>query len=88
MPSRLYIAGANNGNTAANKDLKALFEAIADAAMGRYAVTRYVKVDVNPNNIPVPNGIEAMIGTIQCTCGYVVNASQKSPECIGCKRQS
>jgi len=40
-------------------------EAIADAAIGRYAVTRYVKVDVNANSMPVPNGIEAMIGTIQ-----------------------
>ncbi len=46
-PRRSYIARANNGNTAANVERIALFAAIADAAIGRYAVTVYVNVDVN-----------------------------------------
>jgi len=46
VPNRWYIAPAKSGNTAAKEERMALFDAIADAAMGRYAVTRYVKVDV------------------------------------------
>lgn len=34
-PSFEYIAGANRGNPAANDERIALFEAIADAAIGR-----------------------------------------------------
>ena len=67
VPSRLYIAPANSGNAAANADLIALFDAIAEAAIGRYAVTKYVKTDVKTKYIPAPNGIEAIMGTIQCT---------------------
>lgn len=36
-------------------------------------------MDVNANIIPAPKGIDAMIGTIQCTEGYVVNAIQNRP---------
>lgn len=45
VPSRRYIATANSGNAAANALRNALLLAIAEAAMGRYAVTRYVNVD-------------------------------------------
>lgn len=45
VPSRSYIATANSGNAAANPHRKALLLAIAEAAMGRYAVTRYMNVD-------------------------------------------
>ena len=47
VPNRSYIAPANRGNAAANADRSALLLAMADAAIGRYAVTRYVNVDVN-----------------------------------------
>ena len=47
VPKRSYIAPANRGNTAAKVDRSALLLAMADAAIGRYAVTRYVNVDVN-----------------------------------------
>jgi hypothetical protein len=46
VPSLLYMAPANNGNAAANADRSALLLAMAEAAIGRYAVTRYVNVDV------------------------------------------
>ena len=39
-----YICVANNGKPAAKLLRSALFAAIALAAMGRYAVTRYVNV--------------------------------------------
>jgi hypothetical protein len=69
VPSLLYIVRANKGNPAANDECKALFEAIADAAMGRYATTRYVKTELKTRYTPVPNGIDAMMGAIQCTRG-------------------
>lgn len=47
VPNRSYIAPANRGNAAAKADRRALLLAMADAAIGRYAVTRYVNVDVN-----------------------------------------
>lgn len=37
-----------------------------------------MKTDVYTKEIPVPKGIEAIMGTIQWTDGYVVNASQYS----------
>ena len=46
VPSRRYMAPANSGKAAAKDDRRALLLAMADAAMGRYAVTRYVKTDV------------------------------------------
>lgn len=46
VPSLLYMAPANSGNAAANADRSALLLAMAEAAIGRYAVTRYVNVDV------------------------------------------
>ena len=45
VPSRRYIVTANSVNAAANALRNALLLAIAEAAMGRYAVTRYVNVD-------------------------------------------
>ena len=48
--------------------LKNVFAAIADAAIGLYAVTRYVKMPVKQKRTPVPKGTEARMGTIQCTC--------------------
>jgi hypothetical protein len=65
VPNLSYIAPANNGNAAANADRNALLLAIADAAIGRYAMTRYVNVDVKTKYIPEPKNIDAMIGTIQ-----------------------
>lgn len=47
--------------------------------MGRYAVTKYVNVEVKTKYTPAPKGIEAIIGTIQCTCLYVVKANQNKP---------
>ena len=76
VPSRLYICPANSGNAAADDVRTKVFEDIADAAIGRYAVTRYVKIAEKQNRMPVPKGTDAMMGTTQCTCGYVVNASQ------------
>lgn len=67
VPSFLYMAPANSGNTAAKEKRSAEFDAIAEAAIGRYAVTRYVKTEVKTKNTPIPNGIEAIMGTIQCT---------------------
>ena len=64
-PSLTYIGWANNGNAAANVDRRALFAAMADAAMGRYAVTRYVKTDEKTKYIPDPKGTDEMIGAIQ-----------------------
>lgn len=83
VPSLLYIASAKRGKAAANVERVALFDAMADAAIGRYAVTRYVNVEVKTKKKPDPNGIDAMIGTIQGTVGYVVNASQKRPRIGG-----
>ena len=65
VPSLSYIAPANNGNAAANANRSALLLAIADAAIWRYAVTRYVNVDVKTKYIPEPKGTDAMIGAIQ-----------------------
>ena len=45
IPNVSYIAGVNNGNVAAKQPLMKLLLASTEAAMGRYAVTRYVKVD-------------------------------------------
>lgn len=73
------MACAKRGNTPANVERMALFAAIADAAIGRYAVTMYVNVDVNTKYIPAPNGIDPMMGTIQCTPLKVVNAIQNNP---------
>jgi hypothetical protein len=51
--------------TAANVARIALLPAIADAAIGRYVTKRYVYEDVKTSYVPVPNGTDAMIGTIQ-----------------------
>ena len=79
VPRRSYICPAKSGNTAANVLRSALLLAIALAAIGRYATTRYVKTEVKMKTMPVPKGTDAMIGTIHGTPRYVVNASQKSP---------
>lgn len=62
LPKRPYIAGEN---ATANTDLSALFSAMADVAMGRYAVARYRKVEVKTNWIPELNGTEAMMEKAQ-----------------------
>ena len=49
---------------------------MAEAAMGRYAVTVYVNTALKQKRTPAANGAEAIMGTIQCTLGYVVKASQ------------
>ena len=46
VPRRSYICPAKSGNAAANDVRTAAFAAIADAAIGRYAVTRYVNTPV------------------------------------------
>lgn len=80
VPSLLYIAGANRGNPAAKDERSALFPAIAEAASGRYAVTRYVKVEVKTHATPKPNGTDPIMGRIQWTPLNVVNATQNNPE--------
>lgn len=40
VPRAVYIWPANNGKAQANDDRANAFAAIADAAMGRYAITR------------------------------------------------
>lgn len=47
VPSLWYIAPAKSGNAAAKEDRTAELLAMALAAMGRYAVTKYVKTEVN-----------------------------------------
>lgn len=76
VPSRVYIWPANNGKAAANEDRANALAAIADAAIGRYATTRYVNVPLKQRMKPAPKPVEAMMGTIQCTDAYVVKASQ------------
>lgn len=45
VPKVSYISCVNNGNIDAKQHLTKLLLAITEAAMGRYAVARYVKVD-------------------------------------------
>jgi len=45
VPKAAYICAVNNGNAAANDERIAELLAIADAAIGRYATTRYVNED-------------------------------------------
>lgn len=73
---RPYIAFENKGNPAANDVRITAFPVSAAAAMGRNAVTRYVNVLVYTKQMPTPNGMDDMIGAIQWTCLYVVNARQ------------
>lgn len=80
VPNLAYIVPANKGKTAAKDERVALLAAMAEAAMGRYAVTRYVNVEVKTKYIPAPKGTDAMMGTIQCTLGYVVKANQNRPK--------
>ena len=77
VPSASYICPAKSGNAEANAPRVNAFAAIADAAMGRYAETRYVNVEEKQSVKPIPKNVVAMMGAIQCTWGYVVNASQK-----------
>lgn len=67
VPRRWYICPAKSGNAAANDVRTKVFEDIADAAIGRYAVTRYVKMVEKQKRMPMPNGTDAIMGTIQCT---------------------
>ena len=45
VPSLSYICPANSGKPAAKLVRTNVFAAMADAAMGRYAVTVYVKIE-------------------------------------------
>jgi hypothetical protein len=65
VPNLSYNADANNGNTHPKQLLKKLLLASTEAEMGRYAVTRYVNVDENAKQIPIPTGMDPMMGTIQ-----------------------
>lgn len=65
VPRRSYIGPAKRGKAAANIHRRALLLAIAEAEIGRYAVTRYMKVDMKEKNMPAPSGTEAIMGTIQ-----------------------
>ncbi len=76
VPILAYICPAKSGNAAANTDRTNAFAAITEAAMGLYADTKYVKVDVKHRRKPIPNAMDAIIGAIQCTCLYVVKAIQ------------
>lgn len=67
VPRRSYIWPANSGNAPAKAERTNAFAAIALAAMGRYALTRYVKVDEKHRRKPAPKNEEAMMGAIQCT---------------------
>lgn len=69
VPSVMYIWPAKSGKAAANMERANAFAAIALAAMGRYALTRYVNVDEKQSMKPMPKNAVAMTGTIQCTCG-------------------
>ena len=73
------MAVENNGKPAANDVRITALPVSAAAAIGRNAVTRYVNVLVNTKQMPTPKGIEEMMGAIQWTCWYVVNARQYSP---------
>lgn len=57
----------------------ALLDAMAEAAIGLYAVTRYVNVAVKTKYVPAPNGIEARMGIIHGTLLYVVKARRNNP---------
>jgi hypothetical protein len=76
VPSLWYIAPAKRGKAQPKLDRMKLFPAMADAAIGRYATTKYVNTEVKAKYTPEPKGKAAMIGTIQWTLGYVVKASQ------------
>lgn len=67
VPRRSYIGPAKRGKAAANIHRRAALLAIAEAEIGRYAVTRYIKVDMKEKKMPAPSGTEAMMGTIQGT---------------------
>ena len=69
VPSAVYICPAKSGNAAANDERANAFAAMADAAIGRYAETRYVNVEEKQSMKPAPKKDEAMMGAIQCTCG-------------------
>lgn len=79
VPSRSYMNPAKRGNANAVVQRKNVLPAMADAAAGRYATTRYVNTEVKEKQTPVPKGMDAMMGTIQWTFLYVVKAIQKSP---------
>jgi hypothetical protein len=76
--SLLNIGSANSGKPPAKQLRRNVFPAMAEAAYRRYATTRYVNAAVKTKIIPVPNGIEAMIGATQWTCEYEVNARHKT----------
>jgi hypothetical protein len=68
VPRRLYIYSAIRGKAQARIVLKKVLPAMAEAATGLYATTRYVNTEVKVKQIPAPNGMDAIIGTTQWTC--------------------
>lgn len=64
-PSRSYMYLATRGKVHAKTDLQKVLPAIAEAATGLYATTKYVNTEVKVKQIPAPNGMDAIIGTIQ-----------------------
>lgn len=69
FPIRLNIGRAISGNATQSIRRKKAFDAITEAALERYVDTRNVKTDVKHRITPQPKGMDARIGTIQCTCG-------------------
>ena len=69
VPRRTYICLAKRENPPAAPILMNALDAIADAAIGRYAVTRYVKIETKHHVMPTPKGTNARMGTIQGTFG-------------------
>jgi hypothetical protein len=77
-PRFLYMYVPNRGNAAPKAARMTVFAASALAAKMVYVSIRYRRMLVKINRYPVPNGTEAMIGTIQWTLGFEVHANQKS----------
>jgi hypothetical protein len=68
-----------SGKAAANELRINELDAIADAAYGRYVCTKKLNVAVKDSTTEHPKGMIAIIGTIQCTRLYTVNANMYSP---------
>ena len=65
VPKASYICPANSGKAAPKEERMKAFAAITVAAIGRYAATRYVNVEMTHNRKPMPNPIDAIMGAIQ-----------------------
>lgn len=67
VPNAWNIWIVNKGKAAAKELRMAELAAIALAATGRNASTRYKKTLWKDQSMPMPNGTVAISGTIQCT---------------------